>query len=148
MKPFDAYVALGGRIKKCWFNIDDPLLKNYVYRADVAPDGASVKITVHDRIELGRAGMSTYAIDFKQEGPSTIVTTENRKMPPELAAKMQYDIDRWKRGESDCNRTIPPTQTTASAPAQPAKPATPAVKASAKHAPKSEATSGAKPPAQ
>ena len=95
---------MGGRIKTCWFNADDPLLRNYVYRADVSPDNAKVQITIHDRAELGRAGMSTYAIDFKQEGPSTVITTENRKMPPNLAAKMQYDIDRWKRGESNCNK--------------------------------------------
>ena len=107
-KPFDAYVVMGGHIKSCWFNADAPLLPTYVYRADVSPDGANVKITIHEREALGRAGMSTYAIDFKQEGPSTVITTENRKMPPDLAAKMQYDIDRWKRGESDCNKTRPP----------------------------------------
>ena len=28
-------------------------------------------------------------------------------MPPELAAKMQYDINRWQRGASDCNRKMP-----------------------------------------
>jgi hypothetical protein len=122
-KPLDAYVVLGGRIKRCWFNADAPLLPKYVYRADVSPDGATVKITIHERADLGRAGIATYAIDFKQSGPSTLVTTENRKMPPELAAKMQYDIDRWKRGANDCNKTMPPVQSTASAPAQPAKPA-------------------------
>ena len=136
-KPFDAYVAMGGRIKTCWFNADDPLLRNYVYRADVSPDSAKVEITIHDRAELGRAGLSTYAIDFKQEGPSTVITTENRKMPPNLAAKMQYDIDRWKRGESDCNKTMPPVASTASVPAPAAKPgAKPASKPVAKPAPK------------
>ena len=40
---------------------------------------------------------------FGPQGPA-----ENRKMPPELAAKMQYDIDRWQRGASDCNRKMPP----------------------------------------
>ncbi len=128
-KPFDAYVVMGGRIKTCWFNADDPLLRNYVYRADVSPDSAKVEITIHDRAELGRAGMSTYAIDFKQQGPSTVITTENRKMPPNLAAKMQYDIDRWKRGESDCNKTMPPVPSTTAA-TPPAKPAAkPAAKA-------------------
>ena len=38
-----------------------------------------------------------------------MVTTENRKMPPDLAAKMQYDIDRWKRGESNCSKEMPKT---------------------------------------
>jgi hypothetical protein len=107
-KPFDAYVVMGGHIKSCWFNADAPLLPKYVYRADVSPDSTKVMITIHDRAELGRAGMSTYTIDFKQAGPSTVITTENRKMPANLAAKMQYDIDRWKRGESDCNKTMPP----------------------------------------
>jgi hypothetical protein len=115
-KPFDAYVVMGGRIKSCWFNADAPLLPKYVYRADVSPDGATVKITIHERAELGRAGLSTYAIDFKQSGPSTVITTENRTMPPDLAAKMQYDIDRWQRGESDCNKKGPPLAAAAAAP--------------------------------
>jgi len=120
-KPFDAYVVMGGHIKSCWFNADAPLLPKYVYRADVSPDSTKVQITIHERVELGRAGMSTYAIDFKQQGPSTVITTENRTMPPDLAAKMQYDIDRWKRGESDCNNKRPPPETTATvAPSKPA----------------------------
>ena len=107
-KPVDAYVVLGGRIKSCWFNADMPLLRDYVYRADVSPDGNKVQITIHTRQALGRPGASTYAIDFRQEGSSTVVSTENRKMPPELAAKMQYDVDRWKRGEPNCSKEMPP----------------------------------------
>jgi hypothetical protein len=114
-KPVDAYVLLGGRIKSCWFNADAPLLPNHVYRADVSPDGSKVQITIHQRQNLGRAGLSTYAIDFKQEGSYTVVTTENRKMTPELAAKMQFDIDRWKRGETNCSKEMP--KVTAAAPA-------------------------------
>jgi hypothetical protein len=120
-KPIDAYVLLGGRIKKCWFNPVAPLLPDHVYRADVSPDSSKVKITVHEKQNLGRAGASTYAIDFRQEGPSTVIVTENRKMTPELAAKMQYDIDRWKRGEPDCNKVMPPAIPAAPAPAKDAK---------------------------
>jgi len=94
-KPVDAYVMLGGRIKTCWFNADAPLLPEHVYRADVSPDGSKVQITIHKKIALGRAGAPTYAIDFNQQGGYTIVTTQNRGMTPELAAKMQFDIDRW-----------------------------------------------------
>jgi hypothetical protein len=117
-KPLDAYVFLGGNIKRCWFNPTDPLLPKYVYRADVSPEGGKVKITVHQRANLGRAGLTTYVIDFKQSGPSTIVTTENLKMPPELAAKMQFDIDRWKRGASNCSKQMPALAATAPAKAQ------------------------------
>src|SRR5262249_18817886 len=115
-KPVDAYVLLGGRIKTCWFNADAPLLPEHVYRADVSPDGRKVQITIHKKIELGRAGASNYAIDFNQQGGYTIVTMENRGMPPELAAKMQFDIDRWKRGETNCSKKMPKA-VTASAPA-------------------------------
>jgi len=115
-KPVDAYVLLGGRIKTCWFNADAPLLPEHVYRADVSPDGSKVQITIHKKIELGRAGVSTYAIDFNQQGSYTIVTTENHGMPPELAAKMKFDIDRWKRGETNCSKEMPKA-VTASAPA-------------------------------
>ncbi len=114
-KPVDAYVMLGGRIKTCWFNADHPLLPDHVYRADVSPDGDRVKITIHQKIALGRAGIQTYAINFAEQGPYTVVTTENRSMPPELAAKMQYDLDRWKRGETNCSKEMP--KVTAAAPA-------------------------------
>ncbi|MGH6826333.1 hypothetical protein [Methyloceanibacter sp.] len=108
-RPLDAYVVMGGRIKRCWFNATDPLLPNYVYRADVSPSGSKVTITVHQRADLGRAGLLTYIIDFKEAGSSTVITTENRTMPPGLAAKMQYDINRWQRGQADCSKTMPAT---------------------------------------
>jgi hypothetical protein len=120
-EPLDVYVVMGRRIKSCWFNATDPLLPNHVYRADVSPGGGKVQISVHQKIELGRAGATTYIIDFKQQGPATAITTENRRMPPELAAKMQYDINRWQRGASDCNRKMP-TVAAAPAAAPPAKP--------------------------
>jgi hypothetical protein len=107
--PVDTYVVMGGRIKRCWFNATDPLLPNYVYRADVSPSGSLVRITVHQRADLGRAGLLTYIIDFKQAGGGTAITTENRRMPPEIAAKMRYDINRWQRGQSYCSRTMPKT---------------------------------------
>jgi len=105
--PVDAYVALGGKIKSCWFNADAPLLPNHVYRADVSPDGSKVTITIHQRLALGRPGLETYAIDFRQEGTYTVVSTKNRMMPLKLAAKMQFDIARWKRGETNCSREMP-----------------------------------------
>ena len=114
-KPVDAYVVMGRRIKSCWFNATDPLLPKHVYRADVSPSGSKATITVHQRADLGRAGLLTYIIDFKQQGPSTVITTENRRMPPELAAKMQYDVNRWQRGQSDCSRTMPATTASARA---------------------------------
>jgi hypothetical protein len=118
-KPVDAYVQLGGRIKSCWFNASTPLLPEHVYRANVSPDGSKVQITIHKKLALGRPGVSTYAIDFRQEGPATVVSTENRQMTPELAAKMQYDIERWKRGEADCNRVMPPLASAAAGSSQP-----------------------------
>jgi hypothetical protein len=121
LKPLDAYVIMGGDIKRCWFNANKPLLPDYVYRADVPADGSKVLITIHDRANLGRAGMSTYAIDFKQEGVSTIITTQNRKMPPEIAERMQADIDRWKLGDATCS-TGWPKVTLAKEPAGAAKP--------------------------
>jgi hypothetical protein len=117
-RPVDAYVMLGGRIKTCWFNADAPLLPNHVYRADVSPDGGKVEITIHQKIALGRAGVETYAVNFAEQGPYTVVTTQNLSMPPQLAAKMQYDIDQWKRGETNCSREMPKLTSAKSAPRQ------------------------------
>jgi len=106
-KPIDAYVLLGGRIKTCWFNPSDPLFPDHVYRADVAPDGSKVKITIHDKRNLGRAGKLAYAIDFHQQGNHTAVTTQNTSMTPTQAAKMQFDINRWKSGQTNCSKDMP-----------------------------------------
>jgi hypothetical protein len=106
-RAVDAYVMLGGRIKSCWFNADAPLLPNYVYRANVSANGGTVQITIHEREALVRPGLLTYIINFQQEGGYTVVSTDNRKMPPQLAAKMQFDIARWKRGETNCSRAMP-----------------------------------------
>jgi hypothetical protein len=106
-KPVDAYVLLGGRIKTCWFNPSDPLFPNHVYRADVAPDGSKVKITIHDRRNLGRAGKLAYSIDFHRQGNHTNVTTQNVSMTPAQAAKMQFDIKRWRSGQTNCSNEMP-----------------------------------------
>jgi hypothetical protein len=125
----DVYVAMGGIIKRCWFNPVDGILPKYVYRADVSPSGSKVQISVHNKIELGRAGGMTYLIDFKQSGPSTVITTQNLKMPPDLSGKMQFDINRWKGGATDCSKQMPavtaeaPPGATGSLPPAPAKPA-------------------------
>jgi hypothetical protein len=106
-KPVDAYVMLGGRAKTCWFNPSAPLFPDHVYRADVSPDGQKVKITIHDKRNLGRAGKLAYTIDFHQQGSQTIVTTKNLTMTPEQAAKMQFDINRWKSGQQNCSSEWP-----------------------------------------
>jgi hypothetical protein len=106
-KPVDAYVIYGQRIKTCWFNPVDPVLPDYVYYANVAPDGSKVKIGIYTRAELGRRGSLAYTIDFKQEGASVGMEPYNVRMPAYLAAKMQYDLSRWQRGETDCNTVMP-----------------------------------------
>lgn len=106
-KPVDAYVMLGGRIKTCWFNPSASLFPEHVYRADVSPGGQKVKITIHDKGNLGRAGKTSYAIDFAQQGASTVVTARNLTMTPEQAAKMQFDINRWKSGQTKCSKEWP-----------------------------------------
>lgn len=107
-KPMDAYVFLGGRIKTCWFNPSDPLLPDHVYRADVSPNGNKVQVTVHEARNLGRAGETAYVIDFRPGGSGTVVTSQNVKMTPEQAGKMRYDVERWKRGETNCTKDMPP----------------------------------------
>ncbi|MFW2391810.1 MAG: hypothetical protein ACN4EH_05440 [Methyloceanibacter sp.] len=106
-KPVDAYVLLGGRIKSCWFNPSAPLFPEHVYRADVSPDGQKVKITIHDKRNLGRAGKLAYSIDFAQQGSQTAVTSRNLTMTPQQAAKMQFDVNRWKSGQKDCSKKWP-----------------------------------------
>lgn len=107
-KPMEAYVFLGGRIKTCWFNPSNPLFPDHVYRADVSPSGSKVQITVHEARDLGRAGATAFVIDFKSGGRGTVITPQNVKMTPEQAAKMRYDIERWKGSQTNCSKDIPP----------------------------------------
>jgi hypothetical protein len=106
-KPVDAYVMLGGRIKTCWFSPSDPLFPNHVYRADASPSGRYAQIVIHEARDLGRAGQGAFGVDFKEEEGRTVIIPQNRRMTPEQAAKMRYDIERWKRGETDCNKVMP-----------------------------------------
>ena len=107
-RPVDAYVMLGGRIKTCWFNRSAPLLPAHVYRADVSPGGETVKISIHDKKDArGLAGDVAYSIDIADRDGATVIATQNRTMTPSQAAKMQYDINRWKSGQTNCSRELP-----------------------------------------
>ena len=37
----------------------------------------------------------------------TLVTSKNRTMTPEQAAKMQFDVNRWKSGQKNCSKEWP-----------------------------------------
>jgi hypothetical protein len=111
-KPVDAYVLLGGRIKTCWFNPSAPLFPEHVYRADVSPDGQKVKITIHNkRDKLGRPGKLAYSIDFAQQGSRTVVTSRNLTMTLQQAAKIRFDVNRWKGGQKNCSKEWPKVAT-------------------------------------
>ena len=53
-----------------------------------------MKISVHDKRNLGRAGKTAFVIDFNQQGTSTVVTTQNLTMTPEQAAY----VASWQHG--------------------------------------------------
>ncbi len=61
--------------------------------------------------EAGWVIVTKEALDRMSRAPRTqnCITRPrvSRKMPPELAAKMQYDINRWQGGQSSCNKTMP-----------------------------------------
>ena len=103
-RPVDAYVLLGGRIKSCWFNADAPLLPNHVYRANVSADGSKVQITIHEKEALGRPGLSTYAIDFRDEGNYTVVSTAE---PKHATRACRQDAIRHRPVESRRNQLQP-----------------------------------------
>lgn len=103
-KPVDAYVVLGGKIKTFWFNVASPLLPYHMYRADVSPGGDTEKIGVYETTRQKRPGALAYLIVLEQEDGYTSVKTQNRKMPPEAASKLRYDIERRTHGEASWKR--------------------------------------------
>ena len=67
-----------------------------------------MKISIHDKKDArGLAGDVAYSIDIADRDGATVITTKNRTMTPSQAAKMQYDINRWKSGQTNCSRELP-----------------------------------------
>ncbi len=104
-RPVDLYTRVGGRIKTCWFNPLDPLLKDHVFRAE-APVGGRAQISVYEIAPGGRLGQKAFAVNFTPDRSQTGVSAQNIRMQPALAAQLAADVRRFAGGDTSCSRGV------------------------------------------
>jgi hypothetical protein len=104
-RPVDIYTRVGGRIKTCWFNPLDPMLKEHVFRAEAAPGGRT-QIGIYEIAPGGRLGQKAFQVNFTAAQNQTGVVSQNIRMPSQLAAQMASDVRRFAAGDANCSNNV------------------------------------------
>ena len=102
----ELYARVARGANTCWFGGKGPLKKDYIYHAeaDAASRGGKAEITVHarDPAQPNPRGPKAYRINIDPNGETATVTTENLKMPDNVALAMTSDVNRWSKGDQGC----------------------------------------------
>ncbi|MFA5955696.1 hypothetical protein [Hyphomicrobium sp.] len=103
----DIYSHLARGAMACWFAVNGPLKKDYIFHAaaDAPSRGGKAVVTIHQRdpTQPNPRGAKAYIVEILPTGEGTAnVTVENRKMSEVYAAAMTGDISRWSKGEEGC----------------------------------------------
>ncbi len=94
----------------CWFAVNGPLKKDYIFHAaaDAPSRGGKAVVTIHQRdpSQPNPRGAKAYVVEILPTGDTTAtVTVENRKMSDAYAAAMSDDISRWAKDGEGCTGT-------------------------------------------
>lgn len=105
----DIYAHIARGAMACWFAVNGPLKKNYIFHAAAeAPSrggGGQAVITIHERdpSQANPRGVKAYVVEIQPTGEASAnVRVDNRKMSDAYAAAMTDDISRWAKGEEGC----------------------------------------------
>lgn len=103
----DIYSHIARGAMACWFAVNGPLKKDYIFHAtaDAPSRGGKAEIVIHrrDPTQPNPRGIKAYIAEIQPTGEaSATITVENRKMPDAYAAAMTDDISRWSKGEQGC----------------------------------------------
>lgn len=105
--PPEIYARIARGALGCWFAPAGPLKRTHIFHADVAPpsDNAGAEIVIHERDPAAESPRSirAYRIQITRAPEGTFVTSENLKLPADLAGRMDADVARWAKGQSGCN---------------------------------------------
>lgn len=93
------------KMQACWFNGSYALLGGYQY--DPAPalieasdSGAEVQQIA---IYSGKGDdAQVFYVQFHPYNENTLISTRNKSVPPELAARLRRDVETWIFGRNDC----------------------------------------------
>lgn len=135
----DIYAHIARGAMACWFAVNGPLKKNYIFHAAAeAPSrggGGQAVITIHERdpSQANPRGVKAYVVEIQPAGEASAnVRVDNRKMSDAYAAAMTDDISRWAKGEEGCTGPSTPVawapkslEAVAEAPAKKSKKAKP-----------------------
>ncbi len=103
----DIYSNIARGAMACWFAVNGPLKKDYIFHAtaDAPSRGGKAEVVIHlrDPTQPNPRGVKTYIVEIQPTGEASAnVTVENRKMSDAYAAAMTGDISRWAKGEEGC----------------------------------------------
>ncbi len=103
----DIYSHIARGAMACWFAVNGPLKKDYIFHAtaDAPSRGGKAEIVIHrrDPTQPNPRGIKAYIAEIQPTGEASAnITVENRKMPNAYAAAMTDDISRWSKGEQGC----------------------------------------------
>ncbi|MFT3730079.1 MAG: hypothetical protein QM780_01465 [Hyphomicrobium sp.] len=103
----DIYSHIARGAMACWFAVNGPLKKDYIFHAaaDAPSRGGKATVTIHQRdpTQPNPRGAKAYIVDIQPTGESSAsVRAENRKMSEAYATAMTDDISRWSKGEEGC----------------------------------------------
>lgn len=102
----DAYSRIARGARSCWLKAGGALGPDYIFHADV-PGGqgpAEIVLHVRDRTSENQRGLRAYRIVIAGEGDGggAVASTENMKLPFDVAERMRRDVRRWTAGGLGC----------------------------------------------
>lgn len=131
----EIYSRVARGAKACWFGPGKPLVKNYVFEGEVAPEaeGGAAEVAVHIRTpdQPSPRGGKVFIATITKVADGSSLVTESRRIPDTMAASMSADVARWTKTDSvECgDLVLPENVSVANAPPLPErKPARAVVK--------------------
>lgn len=102
----EAYSRIAKGARSCWLRAGGALGPEYIFHADVPGGQGPAEIVLHarDRTSENQRGLRTYRIVIVGEGDAggAVASTENLKLPFDVAERMRRDVRRWTVGGLGC----------------------------------------------
>lgn len=121
----EIYSRVARGAKKCWFGPGKPLVKDYAFDGEVAPDadGGAAEVAVHVRTpdQPNPRGGKVFIVGITKVADGSKIDMESRRIPDAMAEQLRADVARWaKTGSVECGPlTLPGAEIAANAPPLP-----------------------------
>lgn len=121
----EIYSRVARGAKTCWFGPGKPLVKDYAFDGEVAPDadGGAAEVAVHVRTpdQPNPRGGKVFIVGITKVADGSKIEMESRRIPDAMAEQLRADVARWaKTGSTECGPlTLPGADVAANAPPLP-----------------------------